>query len=247
MGLRLAGRTALITGASSGIGAATASVLAHAGCHLLLVGRDESRLSEVARRTGGESLRADLNEPADVERVAAAGTVADLLVNNAGVGWAGKLEAMTAEEVVALIATNLTASVELTRRLVPAMRRRGRGHVVFVSSVAALGVQGEAVYAAGKAGVRTFAASLRHEVRQHGIGVTTVLPGGVRTPFFENRSRPYDRRFPRRVDPEVVADALVRAVERDRREVFVPRWLTAAARIQGALPGTFHSLARRFG
>lgn len=244
MGLRLAGRTALITGASSGIGAATASALAHSGCHLVLVGRDERRLSEVARRTGGRVLRADLGERADVERVAADQDV-DLLVNNAGFGWEGGLEGMSAEDVSALTAVNLTASVELTRRLLPAMIRRRRGHVVFVSSIAALGVHGEAVYAATKAGLRTFAESVRYEAPP--VGVTTVLPGAVRTPFFTSRGKPYDRSFPRQVEPATVAEALVRGVERNRREVFVPGWLTVAARVQGAFPGAFHRLARRFG
>ncbi|RCW46180.1 hypothetical protein DFQ14_102483 [Halopolyspora algeriensis] len=247
MGMTLRGRTALITGASSGIGAATASALATAGCTLILVGRDEERLAEVARRTGGRVLVADLSSQAGMDSVAAAGHEADLLVNNAGVGWAGPLDAMTFEDVSTMMAVNVTAAVQLTRALLPVLARRHGGHVVFVSSIAAVGVRDEAVYAASKAAIRAFAASVRHEAEDHHVGTTTVLPGAVRTPFFSRRGRPYDRRYPRQVSPEEVATALVRGVERGGGEVFVPSWLTVAARFQGAAPATFHRLARRFG
>lgn len=235
------GRRALITGASSGIGAATAEALAAAGCELVVVGRDEQRLAEVAERTGASSVRADLTTGDGVEQAAEAGRRVDLLVNNAGVGWAGDLDSMSSEQVADLVALNLTAPLQLTRALLPTLRRASNARVVFVSSIAAVGVRREAVYAATKAGLRAFAASLCQE----GVGTTTVLPGAVRTPFFAER--PYDRRFPRQVSAERVARALVRAVERGRGEVCVPGWLSLAARIQGAVPELFDLGARRFG
>lgn len=244
MGLTIAGRRALITGGSSGIGAATASVLAAAGCTVTLVGRDRERLAEVAARTGGTPLAADLTRPADLERVAEAATETDLLINNAGTGWAGTVDAMTPEDIRTLVEINLTAPLHLTTAALGHMTRRNAGHIVFVSSIAAVGVHGEAVYSATKAALRAFAASLRYETR---IGVTTVLPGAVDTPFFSRRGSPYDRSFPRQVSAEAVARALRDAVEKGREEIFVPNWLTLAARIQGALPGAFHHLARRFG
>ncbi|WP_374727337.1 SDR family NAD(P)-dependent oxidoreductase [Haloactinomyces albus] len=245
--MTLRGRSALITGASSGIGAATASALAAVGGRPVLVGRNEERLTEVARHTGGRVLVADLTDPADMDTVAAAGCDVDLLINNAGVGWAGELGSMTAEDVSSLMALNLTAAVQLTRAVLPAMAQRRRGHVVFVSSIATVGVREEAVYAASKAALRAFAASVRHEPDARHVGTTTVLPGAVRTPFFTGRGRPYDRRYPRQVSPEEVATALLRGVERGRTEVFVPRWLTVAARLHGAAPATFHRIAGRFG
>lgn len=244
MGMTIAGRTALVTGASSGIGAATASALARAGCAVTLVGRDESKLAGIAARTGGAVLAADLTRPADLDRVAEAAGEIDLLVNNAGTGWAGDVDVMNPEDIHRLVALNLAAPMRLTTAALPHMTRRGVGHIVFVSSIAAVGVHGEAVYSATKAGLRAFAASVRYETR---IGVTTVLPGAVDTPFFQRRGRPYDRGFPRQVPADLVARALCSAVERGRDEVFVPGWLTVAARIQGALPGAFHLLARRFG
>lgn len=243
----LSPRRALITGASSGIGAAVASELSVRDCELILVGRDESRLAEVCAATGGRSVVADLRSPPDVLRVAEAADTADLLVNSAGVGWAGAVADTPANTAPELVAANLTAPIELTRLLLPGMVRRQRGHLVFVSSIAAVGVAGEATYAATKAGVRAFASSVRSEAAAAHVGVTTVLPGAVATRFFSGRGRPYDRRFPCPVGPDSVAAALLDGVERNRHEVWVPAWLGWAARVHGAMPATFHRLARRFG
>jgi uncharacterized protein len=238
---------ALITGGSSGIGAAVADGLAAAGCRLLVLGRNRDRLDAVARRTGARAVVADLCTSEGLAQAAEAAANVDLLVNSAGLGWAGDLVAMADPDIDALVALNLTAPMRLTRAALPGMRQRGRGQLVYVSSIAAVGVGGESVYAATKAGLRTFADSVRLEVGDEGIGVTTLLPGAVRTPFFDHRGLPYDRRFPRQLDAAEVASALLEALERGDPEVFVPRWLTMAARVRGATPELFHRLAQRFG
>ncbi|MFC5995787.1 SDR family NAD(P)-dependent oxidoreductase [Pseudonocardia hispaniensis] len=242
--MRLAGRFAVVTGASSGIGAAVAERLAREGCELLLVGRDPRRLGAVADRTGGRPLQADLRGQAGIDEVcaAAAGTVA-LLVHGAGLGAAGPLADLDAATTADLVAVNLTAPMQLTRALLPTLRAQD-GHLAFVASIAAVGVADEAVYSATKAGLRGFADAVRVE---SGIGVTTVLPGAVDTPFFTHRGRAYERRFPRPVTAAAVADALVDAVRRDRAEVFVPRWLVLGARVHGLAPTIFARLSRRFG
>jgi short-subunit dehydrogenase len=238
---------ALITGGSSGIGAAVADGLAAAGCRLVVLGRNRDRLDAVARRTGARAVVADLCTPGGLARAAEVAANVDLLVNSAGLGWAGDLAAMAEPDIDALVALNLTAPMRLTRAALPGMRQRGRGQLVYVSSIAAVGVGGESVYAATKAGLRAFADSVRLEVAGEGIGVTTLLPGAVRTPFFDQRGLPYDRRFPRQLDAAEVASALLDALARGDAEIFMPRWLTVAARVRGAAPELFQRLAQRFG
>src|SRR5690242_997746 len=255
--MRLDGAVALVTGASSGIGAATAAALATAGASLLLSGRDEARLAEVAARTGGTALGGDLAAPggaaALAERALAAGPAVarggiDILVNNAGLGWAGPVGEIPAAKVTELATVNLAAPIELTRLLVPGMVERRRGGVAFVSSIAGVtGVRGEAVYAATKAGLAAFAESLAYELHGHGVGVSVIVPAVIDTPFFSRRGRPYDRARPAPVPAERVATAIVSALEHGRLVVYVPRWMRFPAWLHGAAPGTFRALATRFG
>lgn len=251
--MRLPGSVALITGGSSGIGAAIARALAGAGARVLVAGQDRGRLDRLAAETGAAAIQADLSAPDGPAELAAAalqtaGSPIDLLISNAGIGWAGPFADIGGQDVQRLVAVNLTAAMELTRLLVPGMADRGRGHVVFISSIAgATGVPREAAYAATKAGVRYFAESLRYELAGHGVGVSVVLPGVIDTPFFTRRGMPYDRRRPAPIPAERVARATLAAIERRRAEVYVPAWLRFPARLQGAAPGLFRALAGRFG
>jgi short-subunit dehydrogenase len=246
------GSVCLVTGATSGIGRATALRLARAGARVLSLGRDTYALEDVAGRTAGIGIRADLSDPSDVDRAAreaeeALGRV-DILVNNAAEGFAGTFAEMKPERAERLVRTNLAAPIRLTRALLPGMLARGRGHVVNVASVAGhVGVPEETVYAATKAGLITFSDSLRYELYGTGVGVSVVSPGVVDTPFFERRGRPYDRRFPRPISPEPVADGILRAIRAGKAQVFVPAWGSFPARLRGGLPGLYRTLARRFG
>lgn len=250
--MRLEGAVVLVTGASSGIGRATAHRLVRSGARLLLSGRDEVALGKVAADTGGAALVADLAQPDAPERLArealdVAGHV-DVLVNNAGLGWAGEVAEMPARDADLLVAVNLTAPVRLTAALLPQMLARRHGHVVMVTSVAgATGVPREAVYAATKAGLAMFAESLRYEVAGAGVGISTVVPGVIDTAFFARRNRPYERRWPHPVPAERVAAAIADVVTHDRDTVYVPRWLGVPARMRGAAPSAYRRLAGRFG
>jgi short-subunit dehydrogenase len=237
--MRLDGAVALVTGASSGIGRATATALAARGARVIALGRDQERLEGVGER----QVLWDLAEPGAVANEI--GPV-DVLVNNAGIGWAGPLA--ETPDVERLVAVNLVAPILLTRALLPGMLERGLGHVVNVASIAGfVGPRKEAVYAATKGGLIAFTESLRYELRGTGVGVTLVAPGVVATPFFERRGRPYERSWPRPIPVERVAEAIARAIEAEQDEVFIPRWLSAVARLRGAAPGLFRTFTRRFG
>jgi short-subunit dehydrogenase len=245
--MRLAGRRALVTGASSGIGRATAVALARAGARIKATGRDEAALKALAEETGADHLAADLMDRTAVERVAGWAADVDVLVNNAGFGWAGPFQGMGSDDIQALVQVNLVAPLLLANLLLPRMLERGAGHVVNVASIAGhVGVRHEAVYAATKAALVAFTESLRYEVAGSGVGVTLVSPGVIDTAFFDREGRPYDRSFPRIRRPEAVAAGIVRAIERGRADVFVPRWMAFPARLRGAMPGLYRRLASRF-
>jgi short-subunit dehydrogenase len=251
-GMRINGAVALVTGASSGLGRATAELLAARGAKVLVHGRDQAALDTLAQRIGGVPLVADFAVPGAAEELAREavklGGRVDLLVANAGGGWAGRFDAMGHDDIETLVTANLTAPIRLTRALLPAMVERRRGGLAYVTSIAGrTGVAGEAVYAATKAGLDGFAESLRLELRGTGVGVGVLVPGVVNTRFFERRGRPYGRSRPRPLDAGPVAAALVRVVESGDAEAYRPRWLRLPVAVRGAAPGVYRRLAGRFG
>ncbi len=124
------------------------------------------------------------------------------------------------------------------------MVERKHGAICFVTSIAGrTGVAGEAVYSATKAGLDAFAESLRGETAGSGVNISVVVPGVVDTGFFETRGSPYTRTRPRPIPAETVADAVVRAVQRDRAEEWRPRWLRIAPTVRALAPGAFRALA----
>ncbi|MFE1250041.1 SDR family NAD(P)-dependent oxidoreductase [Streptomyces sp. NPDC058735] len=249
---RLDRRVALVTGASSGIGAATARRLALDGWQLLLSGRDRYRLELTASGTSAVVLPADLAAPGGPRLLAQSalhttGRV-DLLVAGAGIGWAGPFATMPHTDIDRVLNLDLNATLHLVREVLPTMIAAGRGRVVLIGSIAgSVGVREEAVYSAAKAGLAAFADALRQELRGTGVGVTLIVPGPVDTAFFTRRGKPYDRSHPRPVPPGSVADAVLAAVRRGRDDTHVPGWLTVPARVRGLTPRLYHRLLNRFG
>jgi short-subunit dehydrogenase len=244
---------ALVTGASSGIGAAIARSLADQKRWTLLVaGRDPDRVAGIASETGGTPLLGDLAVPGGARRLVTRAVDEaqhiDLLVASAGVGWAGPFATMPTSAVDDVLTVDLAAVVQLVRMVLPHMLLRRRGHLVLIGSIAGcLGVEGEAVYSAAKAGLGAFADALRYELRGSSVQVTHIVPGVVDTPFFARRGMPYNRRLPRPIPPERVARAALRAIDHGGREVFVPRWFRIPAGIRALLPGAYRQLAARLG
>ncbi|MEV0083676.1 SDR family oxidoreductase [Saccharopolyspora sp. NPDC050642] len=228
----LAGKTALITGAGSGMGLETARLLARDGATVVLIGRRQEALDGVAdaiRADGGaaRAIAADVTSTADVTRVldqvhAELGPV-DVLVNNAGSSSSVlNPQWLPHEEWRQVLDVNLTAVFQLTQAVLPDMLGRGTGTIVTVSSLAAVNpnLLGGAAYGAAKAGVRNFMTFLHNTFRNQGLRAITVLPGEADTPILDNRARPpAAAERANMVQPEDVAEAIRLAVTLPQRVV----------------------------
>lgn len=250
--LALDGAACLVTGASGGIGAATARRLARRGARVALHGRDRAVLERLAAETGGVAVVADLTRPGAAEAAAAEAEERlgplDVVVSNAGAGWAGDFVAMDPACAEELFALNLLAPVRLARAVLPGMAQRGHGHLVLVGSIAGhLGVRQEAVYSATKSGLAALASSLRDEMAPAGVGVSLISPGVVATPFFERRGSPYVRSRPRPIPADRVAAAVERAVTHDRSRLIVPAWMELPVALSAVAPRLYRRLSVRFG
>ncbi|MCC6763270.1 MAG: SDR family NAD(P)-dependent oxidoreductase [Deltaproteobacteria bacterium] len=253
--MEIAGATALVTGASSGIGASVARSLAAAGARVALVARRADRLAMLAAEIGGGAapFACDVRDPgqiaATVEAVGTSLGPVDLLVNNAGVGrYLGFLESGP-EDVAAVFETNLHAALHFTREVLPGMLARRRGYMVNVASIAGrIGSRNHTIYCASKFALAGFSESLALELDGTGVGVTLVNPGIIDTPFFDHASFvafPPGARA-RAIPPERVAAAVVRAVTRDLPEVTVPATYAIGAVLKAAAPRFFRRVMRRF-
>jgi NADP-dependent 3-hydroxy acid dehydrogenase YdfG len=211
-------RTALVTGASSGIGEAVVRKLTANGWQVHALARRAARLQALANETGCIPHALDIRDGEALGRLVA-GLAPDLLVNNAGLG-AGIAGLATAsrEEVAQTIDTNVTAVLDLLRLTLPGMIARGRGHVVNIGSVAGLYPLVSAVYGASKGAVRLMSQNLRLELRGTGIRVTEICPGRVSTEFYNaaipdpaTRDRLKTTGI-REISPGDIADAILYAV-----------------------------------
>jgi short-subunit dehydrogenase len=245
----MAGRTVLLTGATGGLGQALARAFAARGAALVLTGRRAGPLAALARELGARTEEADLSDPDAVRRLAAAHADADVLVANAGIPASGLLPSFTEAELDRALAVNLRAPLMLAHALLPGMTGRGAGHLVFMSSLSGKApTTRTSVYATTKFGLRGLAGSLRADLHGTGVGVTCVFPSFVRDAGMWADT---GLRLPpgvRTVTPGQVAEATVRAVERDRGEVDVaPFGLRVGAAATGLAPELAHRVTRLLG
>ncbi|MGH2974902.1 MAG: SDR family NAD(P)-dependent oxidoreductase [Solirubrobacterales bacterium] len=229
---QLSGRTALVTGASGGIGRQIARHLAREGMNVVASGRRTEALAEVVEElrglgVGAEAVAADLGDLTQVdpliERSEAALGPIDLLVNNAGIETVGAFTAYSREQLASMVDVNLTAPMLLTHTVVPGMLERGRGHVVFISSLAGkIGPAYNEPYAATKAGLIGLNQSLRAEYSKVPIGFSVVCPGFVAGDGMYQRmveEGVSSNRMLGETTLEKIANCVVDAIRKDRPEV----------------------------
>ena len=241
--------TVLLTGASGGIGHAIARAVAPRADDLVLSGRRMEVLDPLARELGARAIACDLSDRHDVERLVEQSGKVDVLIANAAMLAGGLLGEFTQEQIDRMLEVNLRAPIALVRALTPGMVERRRGHVVVISSL-----QGKAatpvasIYCATKFGLRGFALALREDLRDHGVGVSVLLPGFIRhAGMFANSGAKLPFGVGTR-SPQDVAAAVVSAIEQNRAEVEVApvglRLGTAAAAVAPAISA---AASRRLG
>jgi short-subunit dehydrogenase len=237
----LAGRTALLTGATGGLGRAIAQALAGRGAKLALSGRKADALEALAAELPGDGHRvlpADLAEPAGAEKLVAEAGEIDVLVANAGLPGAGLLTDFSAEELGRALRVNLESPMLMARALYPAMVERGQGHLVFVASLAGKAASPRSsIYNATKFGLRGFALGLRTDLGPQGVGVSLVSPGFIRDAgmFADTQAKPPPGLGT--ATPAAVGTAVVKAIEANKVEISVaPLAARAAAHLALVTP-----------
>jgi short-subunit dehydrogenase len=235
--MTLGGEVAIVTGASSGIGAATACELACRGATVVLAARRAEALAaqaEAIMEVGGRAVAipTDISDRSQVaqlaERVTSTFGRVDILVNNAGAFWSRQLASTPADDIAELVEVNLLGAMLLTRAVLPGMLERRHGAVITIGSLSGR-VAMEPLYSATKYGLRGFSLALRRQLRGTGVSASLVSPGNVRTAMTAH----IDAALP---EPEIVATAAADLVLRPRREVVLPGRHYAIAWLEQLLP-----------
>ena len=247
------GKIALVTGAASGIGRALTLELARAGAQLYLLDVNEFGLAEVvslAKREGVEVIgrRCDVSQPSEisgsVKDVLDRWGKVDLLINNAGITYYGKTDAMTADNWQQMLAINLQAPIQFTHELLPTLLQQDEAHILNVASILGLvGLARVAAYSTSKFGLVGFSESLRAEYGRRGLGVTALCPGLVDTNLFSAAQLGQDRQEPKQppsfllATPEKIAACAVRAIRKNKRVVVLQPYARLLHTTKRFVPG----------
>jgi short-subunit dehydrogenase len=247
--MNVSGKTVLLTGATGGIGHAIARRLHRAGATLILTGRRTEILEPLAAELGGTAVACDLADPAAVDALVAAHPDVDVVVNNAALPASGPLLDFTPEQVDRAMQVNLRSPIAIAHFYAGRMTQRGSGHLVFISSLSGKsGAPGTSLYSGSKFGMRGFAQGLREDLHGSGVGVSTIFPGFISDAgmFADSGAK-----LPKGVgtaSPEQVADAVLRAIEKDRAEIDVaPFGLRLGAAFAQLAPQLSATVSRRLG
>ncbi|KMM37926.1 SDR family NAD(P)-dependent oxidoreductase [Guptibacillus hwajinpoensis] len=256
----LKNKVVLITGASSGIGRQLAIDLAKQGAKLILVSRSEVKLMEVKKQielSGGYPPAVWTMDVGDGERVddllpklLGEMPAVDILINNAGFGKFDSFVDADMKEIEAMFDVNVIGLMRFTSHVLPSMIDAGKGHIVNIASQAGkLATPKSSGYSASKHAVLGFSNSLRLEMKEHGIFVTTVNPGPIKTNFFDiaDSSGTYTKNVEKMMlSPEKVSDEIISAIEKGKREVNLPGWMNAGAKLYHTAPGLVEKASGKF-
>jgi short-subunit dehydrogenase len=247
--MKVEGRSVLLTGATGGLGQAIARRLSAAGAEIVLSGRRGEVLEELAHELQAQIAVADLSDPQSVRTLIAAHGDIDILVANAGLPGSGRLDSFSEEQIDRALDVNLRAPMIMAHAIAPRMVARGEGHIVFMSSLAGkTATAGSSIYNATKFGLRGFAGALRAELHGTGVGVSAIFPGFIREAgMFADAGV----KLPAGVgtkSPEHVANATLRAIERNKGEVDVaPVGLKLGTTFGSLAPETAAAVTRKAG
>lgn len=254
--MEIQGRIVVITGAGSGVGAATAQVLDQLGATVILTGRNEQKLHHVAKQLSNrcDIFTMDVQQHDDVQRVMSAvvnkyGRI-DVLINNAGFGLFNSVDDMSVEQMEQMMDTNYFGTVRCTKAVLPYMQRAGTGMIVNVASMAGkMATAKAAAYAASKHAVLGFTNALRAELKSQHIHVAAVNPGPIDTPFLHiaDPAGGYAKRMKTMLlTPAQVASAIVDVVQRERDECDLPLLARFGIRLYQLAPRWIDRVGARF-
>jgi NAD(P)-dependent dehydrogenase (short-subunit alcohol dehydrogenase family) len=265
--MELAGKTAIVTGAGSGIGRAIAITLARHGCHLVLADLNEEGIAETESLAANSGVRigryrldvTDTDAVADFpQRIAADHPCIDILVNNAGVALGGSFEQVSEADFEWLFSINFWGVVRMTRAFLPVLKASADARLVNLSSLFGLiAPPGQAAYVASKFAVRGFSEALRHELENTNIGVTVVHPGGVATAIAKNARRAdglpmqaaleQQKRFQHllKMPPARAGEIIVAGIVNRRPRVIVGSDAKIAALLERLAPVSYWNLLKR--
>lgn len=253
--MELAGKTALITGASQGLGAATAQAMSARGAEVLLLARSEDKLREVASTIKGQGGRAHVHsvDLADLDAVTATtdaikaqGTIPDVIVNNAGIGRWLFIEETSLEEMQADMAVPYFAAFAVTKGFIAEMADRGSGNICNINGPGSwFPWPGSIAYASARWALRGFSAALRVDMRRTGVTVTDVYMSRIASSYWENNPGSKERlpwvdRLLPTLSVDQAAEIVTRAVERERRQATGPFMYTLTQQSGRLFPRFVH-------
>jgi uncharacterized protein len=246
--MKLKNKNILITGASSGIGKASAFRCAEDGAHIILSARNQEKLQVVKKeveKIGGtaEIVPADVTKIEDIKnlflKATAGGRVLDAVLSNAGLGHIAEIYELTTQQITQMIDVNITGMIMVSKMASEVMVRQKYGHILMTSSLAGLiTLPGWSVYVATKWATTGFADSIRMELEKYNINITTIHPGAVKTEFFSKNKADIDiEKTGDAIDPLDVADAIYEAMFTGKKKVIIPSMAKSISFLYRFLPG----------